>query len=103
MESIARNIRRGIPWVVVPLAIATAIRLSLEPAYLTWRLGLFIALVAAFGIAQVLLLRHPNAWRIRGSVFTGFLAINLGYMSIGWALGAYHGWRADDLVYSVDR
>jgi hypothetical protein len=103
MESIAADIRRGIPWVLLPVGAAMAVRLALEPAYASGAFLALAGLVAAFGFAHTWLARSPSAWRIRVALLVNFLAINVGYMGIGLAMKAHAGWRADDLVYAIDR
>jgi hypothetical protein len=103
MGEIARDIRRGIPWVGIPLFCATVLRLGLEPAYWTRPYVCWLLLIAAFGGLQWLILRNPTAPRIRLSLLVNFLAINVGYGMIGAALNSSKGWRADNLVYGIDR
>jgi hypothetical protein len=102
MEEIARIIRRGLPWVVLPLAVASMVRLGLEPKYWTGAYVSWLALIPAYAILQMLTLRNPNPARIRLSLLLNFLGINIGYAMIGVALKSADGWRADDLVYSID-
>jgi hypothetical protein len=103
MESIAAAFYRGIRWVLVPLSVAILLRLGLEPGYLTWKFGLLIALLAAFGVAHAWLARRPSPLAIRAALLVNFLGINLGYLCIGLALNAHAGWRADDFVYALDQ
>ncbi len=103
MESIADDLRRGIAWVLVPLFAALAVRLALEPDYAGAVFFLLVALVAVFGIGHAWLARTPSPWRIRAALLVNFLAINAGYIGIGLAMKSHAGWRADGLIYAIDR
>jgi hypothetical protein len=103
MESIAADFRRGIAWVVVPLALAIVVRLALEPAYITPRFALFAGLLVLFAATHLWLAKSPSAGRIRSALLANFLGINLGYLTIGVAMNAHAGWRADELVFAIDR
>jgi hypothetical protein len=103
MEEITRDIRRGLPWVVVPLAAASLLRLGLErqyftPAYLGW---LLLIPLYFFLLRQTL--RRATPARIRLALLINFAGINAGYTMIGVALNSARGWRADDFVYGLDR
>lgn len=102
MESIAVQLRRGIRWVVVPLGIASLVRFALEPHYGSWAYLGWLALLPIFAGLQGMLVRRPAPWRIRLALLVNFFAINAGYLAIGAALRK-GGWRADALVYAVDR
>jgi PAP2 superfamily len=102
MEPIAQTIRRGLPWVVIPLLAASLVRLLLEPAYLSAPYAGWLSLLVLFPVVQVALLRKANATRIRLSLLANFIAISVGYQMIGIALNRVAGWRADELVYSID-
>ncbi len=103
MESIASDIRRGIPWVVLPLAVVSILRLGLEPAYWSGIYAGWLLMLAGFATGHWLLLRRPSPGRIRLSILLNFVGINAGYMTIGAALRSLTGWRADDFVYAIDR
>jgi hypothetical protein len=102
MESITRDIRRGLPWVALPLVSASALRLGLEPAYWSRAYFVWLLLISAYVATQILILRRPGPRTIRLSLLLNFAAINIGYQMIGLALRSTTAWRADDLVYAVD-
>lgn len=103
MESVTHTIRRGLPWVLAPLALATAIRVALEPGYVGLELAAWCGLLVLYGFVQWRL-TSPGAgpWRLRASLLVNFAAINVGYLALGWFLGSREGWRADDVVYAVE-
>ena len=103
MESIARDIRRGIAWVVLPLSVVTLLRLALEPAYWNVRYVAWMLMIPAFAVAHLLILRRLSPLRTRISLLLNFAAISIGYTSIGAALRSNNGWRADAFIYSVDK
>jgi hypothetical protein len=103
MESISADFRRGIPWVVAPFLGVVLLRLALEPGYFTGKYAVLIALPIAFGLVHAWLARESSPWRIRAAVLVNFAAVNIGYLWIGVALNDDPGWRADDLVYAIDR
>jgi PAP2 superfamily len=102
MDAIAQDIRRGLVWVVLPLALASAVRLGLEPDYWSVRFVCWLLLIPGYAIIQSLALRQAGPWRIRLAVLLNFGAISVGYQMIGVALRSSGGWRADDLVYRGD-
>ena len=103
MEEIASSLRRGLPWVVIPLCAASLVRLGLEPRYWTAPFACWLALIPLYAATLRLLLRRPSAARIRLVLLLNFVGINVGYTMIGVALRSARGWRADSLVYGVDR
>ncbi len=102
MESITRDIRRGLPWVMLPLIFASALRLGLEPAYWSRTYLVWLLLIPAYAVTQSLLLRRKGPLAIRLSLLVNFAAINAGYQMIGAALRSTTAWRADDLVHAID-
>ena len=102
MESVAQFIRRGLPWVAVPLLIASSLRLILEPGYWSYVYAGWIALILIFVAVHWLLLRRPSRVRIRLCLLVNFISITAGYQMIGFALRHPGGWRADALVFRVD-
>jgi len=102
MESITRDIRRGLPWVAWPLIFASALRLCLEPADWSRFYFVWLLLIPAYVATQLLILRRSGPLAVRLSLLLNFAAINVGYEMIGVALRSTTAWRADDLVYSVD-
>jgi hypothetical protein len=102
MESITRDIRRGLPWVAGPLIFASALRLGLEPAYWGRSYFVWLLLIPAYVATQILILRRPGPLTIRASLLLNFAAINVGYLMIGVALRSTTAWRADDLIYTID-
>jgi hypothetical protein len=103
MEEIAGTIRKGLPWVVLPLGVVSLLRLGLEPRYLTVPFCCWLALIPSYAVIQTLLLRHASPSRIRLSILFNFLGINIGYTAIGAALRSSAGWRADAFVFGIDR
>jgi len=103
VDAIAQDIRRGLIWVALPLALVSVLRLGLEPHYWSGRYLCWLLLIPVYVIFQVLVLRRATALRIRLSLLLNFAAINVGYIMIGVALHSPTGWRADDLVYGIDR
>jgi len=103
METIAGDIRRGLPWVAFPLVLASGIRLGVEPSYWGRTFVLWLLLLPLYVATHRLLLREPTPLRIRLSLLTNFAAINIGYLMIGVALHSKSGWRADDLIYGLDQ
>jgi hypothetical protein len=103
MVGIAQNIRRGLPWVALPLATATLLRLFLEPQYWTISFAGWMLLIPFYVVLQRSILRKPGAARIRVSLLINFAAINVGYIMIGVALRSARGWRADSFVYGIDK
>lgn len=103
METIAADLRRGLPWVILPLLAASSLRLGLEPAYWGAPFLVWLALPLLYVAAHRLLLRHPEPWRLRLSLLVNFLGINAGYLTIGYALRSPTGWRADSLIHTIDR
>jgi phosphohistidine swiveling domain-containing protein len=102
MESIARDIRRGLPWVAWPLIFASALRLGLEPAYWSRSYFVWLLLIPAYVATQRLILRWSRPLGIRLSLWLNFATISVGYEMIGVALRSTTAWRADDLVYAID-
>ena len=102
MDAIARDIRRGLIWVALPLAVASALRLTMEPQYWSSRYFCWLLLIPGYVVIQVLVLRQARPWTIRLSMFLNFAAINVGYLMIGAALRSPAGWRADHFVYGID-
>lgn len=103
MESITADFRRGVAWVFLPLAVAIAVRLALEPAYFTAPFALLAGLLVLFAATHLALAKKPSAARIRLALLANFFAINVGYVTIGLAMNAHAGWRADELVFAIDR
>lgn len=103
MESIGANLRRGVPWVLVPLSAAAMVRVILEPHYLTAKFAALVALLVVYGAIQLGLARKGSPLALRAALLVNFLGINLGYFWIGVAMNAHAGWRADDFVYAIDR
>lgn len=97
------DLRRGLAWAVLPVSLAIAVRLTLEPAYLTRQFAVLIFLLALFALAQAWLTRQASAARIRTSLLVNYVAITAGYLSIGLAMNSHAGWRADDVVYAAER
>jgi hypothetical protein len=102
MESITRDIRRGLPWVALPLIFASALRLCLEPTYWSRFYFAWLLLIPAYVTTQILILRRAAPLTIRLSLLLNFAAINVGYQMIGVALRSTTAWRADNLVYAID-
>ena len=105
METIAGDIRRGLPWVVLPLLLASGFRLFVEPIYCGNLYFFWLLLLPFYFVAQRLILNQSTPLRIRLSLLTNFVAINVGYLMIGIALrsSAKPGWRADGLMFGLDQ
>lgn len=103
MVGIAENIKRGLPWIALPLLTATGLRLLLEPQYWTFSFACWLLLIPLYVALQRLVLRKPGAARIRVALLVNFAAINVGYTMIGVALRSAKGWRADSFVYGIDK
>jgi len=103
MESISADFRRGVSWVVVPFLAAVLFRLAIEPGYWTPSYVALLGLPLIFAAAHRWLSAKSAAWRIRSAVLVNFAAVNIGYLWIGVAMRAHAGWRADALVYRIDR
>ena len=56
MDAIAQNIRRGLVWVALPLALASALRLSIEPQYWSGRYLCWLLLIPSYVVVQALVL-----------------------------------------------
>jgi hypothetical protein len=102
VDAIAQDIRRGITWVALPLALASALRLGLEPQYWSSLYFFWLMLIASYVVVQALVLRRASPWRIRLSLLVNFTPISIGYLMIGAALHSAAAWRADDLIYRID-
>jgi len=60
-------------------------------------------LIPIYAILLRQILRPPSATRIRLALLLNFIGINAGYTMIGVALHSAAGWRADDLIFRVER
>ncbi len=103
MEPVVSDIRRGIAWAILPVLAALAVRLCLEPAYLTAEYAALVLLVLVFGTSQLWLTRRTTPARIRAGLPVNLIAINVGYLAIGRALTSHAGWRADRLIFGFDQ
>jgi len=103
METLAGDIRRGLLWVVLPLAFASSLRLIIEPSYWGKAYLYWVFLLPFYAVCQFWLLRRPTPLHIRLALLSNFAAINIGYLMIGVALHSSSGWRADDFVFQLDQ
>lgn len=103
MEPVNATLRRGIPWVLVPLGGSLVLRLVLEPGYSTPTYFGLIALLVVYALVLRWLCRDAAPWRVRAVLLVNFVAINVGYETIGIAMNSHGGWRADAFVYGIDR
>jgi len=102
MDAIARDIRRGLFWLALPLALASVLRLALEPHYCSGRYLGWLLVLPSYVVLQLLVLRRADSRRIRLSLLLNFAAIETSYEMIGYALRSPAGWRADDFFHRVD-
>jgi hypothetical protein len=103
MDEVRPTIRSGVRWVVIPIGLATLVRLALEPSYLTPVFLAWMALLPAYAVAIHLILRRPGDGRVRLAILANFIGVNVAYEMIGAALRSARGWRADGLVFGIDR
>jgi membrane-associated phospholipid phosphatase len=106
MDQLSRRLTLASWYFAVPVALALAVRVAMEPALpgrSTLWFGLLLAALAVVASLHRLIPAQSETslrWRT-GLLF--LIAINVGYQSIGHFLKSAAGWRADPGLWQADR
>lgn len=95
-------------WIyAAPVALALAVRLAMEPALALrapgWLAMLLLSLALIVNLYRLTEKLHPGRRAVWQAGLLFLLAINVGYQSVGRFMKEAGGWRADALLWRVDR